>query len=228
MSGFTKLVPEIVASSIWKESSDTRVVWITMIAMKDKDGFVRGDASAISRFANVSAKATAKALEIFQRPDPSSESTVDEGRRVRLVPGGWYIINHSKYRNGDRTEYMREYMRNYRETLSDVQRVNCVNANAMLTSASVSASVSGKKKEYPEDFVAFWSAYPLKVGKFKALKAWNSHKPPLDQCLKTIEAWMAHWKQQGRAYTPHAASWLNAGRWEDEAPAAPRRREVIL
>ena len=38
MSGFTKLVPEIVMSSIWNESPEVRCVWITMLAIKDENG----------------------------------------------------------------------------------------------------------------------------------------------------------------------------------------------
>ena len=38
MSGFTKLVPEIVLSSIWNESPEVRCVWITMLAIKDENG----------------------------------------------------------------------------------------------------------------------------------------------------------------------------------------------
>jgi hypothetical protein len=143
MSGFTKLVPEIIQSSIWSEPSDTRVVWITMLAMKDADGYVRGDCRALARMANVSEKAARVALECFQQPDPSSHTPDNEGRRIAPAPGGWIVLNHDLYRTGDRTEYMREYMRNRR---AKQDAVNIVNINTGLPSASVSASVSGIEK----------------------------------------------------------------------------------
>lgn len=37
MSGFTKLVPEIVMSSIWNESPEVRCVWIAMLATNALD-----------------------------------------------------------------------------------------------------------------------------------------------------------------------------------------------
>ena len=36
-------------------------------------------------------------------------------------------------------------------------------------------------------FDRFWEAYPRKVGKLKAHKAWKKHKPPIDRCLLAIE-----------------------------------------
>ena len=39
---FTKLFSSITASTVWVEDSDTRVVWITLLAMADKKGRVWG------------------------------------------------------------------------------------------------------------------------------------------------------------------------------------------
>ena len=45
MAGFTKLFNTIVSSTIWREDSDTRVVWVTMLAMADRDGHVEASNS---------------------------------------------------------------------------------------------------------------------------------------------------------------------------------------
>jgi hypothetical protein len=42
-------------------------------------------------------------------PDPEDTSKVDDGRRIREVPGGWALTNHSLYQFS--TEERREYWR---------------------------------------------------------------------------------------------------------------------
>ena len=172
MSGFTKLVPEIIQSSIWNEPSDVRIVWITMLAIKDAEGYVRGDASTIARLANVPQEAALAALDLFQQPDPSSCTPDNEGRRIQAAPGGWVVLNHHLYRTGDRNEYMRDYMRNYRKK----KDVNSVNVNVSLPSASVSASASASDAII-EAFEKAWSAYGKYGVKKKALEYWKSLKP---------------------------------------------------
>ena len=71
-------------------------------------------------------------------------------------------------------------------------------------------------------FDQFWQAYPRKVGKRNAQKAFERlqvDKPLLDKMLRQI----AHAKQsrqwQDVQYIPHPATWLNGRRWEDELHA---------
>ncbi len=71
-------------------------------------------------------------------------------------------------------------------------------------------------------FADFWKVYPKKKGKGYALKAWKRLKPTQELCdtiLKAVQAqksWSSWQEGQGR-YIPHPATWLNQGRWEDEA-----------
>lgn len=141
MSGFTKLVPEIVQSSLWNLSSDIRIVWITMLAIKDEEGYVQGDERTIARMANVSIEAASEALRLFQLTDVNSNTPDNEGRRIEHHGGGWIVLNHHLYRTGDRKEYMRNYMRKKRKREKE-ENVNTVNINKVLTSASASASAS--------------------------------------------------------------------------------------
>jgi len=78
---------------------------------------------------------------------------------------------------------------------------------------------NNEKKEdiYTSDFLSFWSAYPRKVGKRAAFKAWNKiNLPTLIVILESIERHkqMDQWKDE--KFIPHPATWLNQGRWEDE------------
>jgi len=79
----------------------------------------------------------------------------------------------------------------------------------------------GIKKEniYPTDFLLFWDAYPRKVGKGTALKAWNSNsRPSIDAILSAIEKQKKSQQWQEIKFIPHPATWLNGRRWDDEVP----------
>jgi len=69
----------------------------------------------------------------------------------------------------------------------------------------------------PDGFEDFWAAYPRKIGKGAARKAWSLAvtKAPCDVIVKACEgyAWTGSEK-----YTPHPATWLNGERWTDERP----------
>ncbi len=71
-----------------------------------------------------------------------------------------------------------------------------------------------------DDFDKFWAAYPKKVSKADARKAWVQTKhlrPDTESLIKTLmdhcrtEQWMAN----GGSYIPYAATWLRGERWED-------------
>ena len=74
-----------------------------------------------------------------------------------------------------------------------------------------------------ELFSRFWKLYPRKVGKDKAEKAWAKIK--LTQALfdEIIAALAKHsvtpgWTKDNGQFIPHASTWLNGKRWEDEVP----------
>ena len=69
-------------------------------------------------------------------------------------------------------------------------------------------------------FDAFWAAYPRKVGKGDARKAFGKVRVELGTLLSAIEAQKAsqQWKRDGGRYIPNPATWLNQCRWEDELP----------
>jgi hypothetical protein len=98
MSGFTKLFSQILDSTIWREDDRTRILWITMLAMVDRDGVVKSSIPGLADRARISIDDCEAGLERFQQADKYSTSQDDEGRRIRPVNGGWLLINHSKYR----------------------------------------------------------------------------------------------------------------------------------
>lgn len=156
MSGFTKLVPEIVESSIWNESPEVRCVWVAMLAKKDKDGYVRGDAKTLARIANVGVEHVEEALRKFQDADESSHTPDNEGRRIAAAPGGWVVLNHEIYRARDEKAEHSEYMRNWRKVRKSVNitdspvnhsEVHVKKSKSHIFHPSVSVSVSGSGRE---------------------------------------------------------------------------------
>ena len=72
-----------------------------------------------------------------------------------------------------------------------------------------------------ELFDLFWGAYPRKVGKDAARRAFEKRKPDralLESMLQalTVARSSRDWTREGGRFIPHPATWLNQGRWQDE------------
>lgn len=111
MSGYTKLFNSILASTVWSEPNDVRIVWITMLAMANKDGIVEGSVPGLAVFARLPIDVTETALARLSSPDPHSRSKEQDGRRIETIDGGWKLINHFKYRQQMSADERREYLR---------------------------------------------------------------------------------------------------------------------
>ena len=75
------------------------------------------------------------------------------------------------------------------------------------------------------EFETFWAAYPRKVGKFAAEKAFQKARArgvTMQDLIQGIERYIAH--KPSYADFCHASTWLNQGRWLDEYETAPKPR----
>ena len=84
------------------------------------------------------------------------------------------------------------------------------------------------KKEYDLFFEQFWQAYPRKVSKQTAYKAFlrlNVTQEILDKMLQAIEVQKKSDQWQDERYIPHPTTWLNGARWNDELPKAKKKYE---
>jgi hypothetical protein len=122
--GYTKLFSEIVMSTVWREKDTTRLVWITMLALRNRHHVVEGSIPGLADCARVSIKACRVALKVLSEPDPDSRSQEQEGRRIEQVDGGWFIINGEKYRRKMSEDERREknaiYQKNHRDRKKSV------------------------------------------------------------------------------------------------------------
>ena len=92
------------------------------------------------------------------------------------------------------------------------------NASQKTTAPSGGLSAAGRER----DFARFWQAYPRKVGKQAARKAFGRVEVPLDRLLEALERQRGdpQWQKENGRFIPHPVTWLNQGRWEDE-PVSP-------
>jgi hypothetical protein len=74
-----------------------------------------------------------------------------------------------------------------------------------------------------ELFARFWALYPRKVSKDAARKAWDKLDLSAELFETMIQALGAQslsvdWTKDNGQFIPHASTWLNGKRWEDEVP----------
>jgi len=227
MSGFTKLVPEIIRSSIWDEPPEIRCVWITMLAVKDADGYVRGTPSSLQRMSNVGMEHVHKALQIFEADDLASHTPDHDGKRIESVPGGWVILNHDLYKARDMNAEHAEYMRNWRKKKDVTKRDSHVKHASVSVSDSV--SVSGVEGESEGEGVGCGIVVPLtpRDGDYeppqKLVDEWATCYPGVDvpQTLREIRAWnLANptRRKTRRGILKHINGWLNKEQCNSRAP----------
>jgi hypothetical protein len=76
---------------------------------------------------------------------------------------------------------------------------------------------------FAERFEEFWQAYPRKVGKPAALKAWKRIRNATPETvIAGVQPWSSSWTAMKTdiKFVPHPATWLNDRRWEDTPAAA--------
>jgi hypothetical protein len=81
---------------------------------------------------------------------------------------------------------------------------------------------------FDDGFSAFWDAYPRRVAKKAAQKAWAKLKlsPAEQQTILDALEWQtrsAEWTHHDGRYIPYPSSYLTGGRWEDAPPRHVQR-----
>lgn len=111
---YSKLHSSIVNSSLWTAPDSVRLLFITLLAMCDRDGYVYGSKAGLQRLANVS-PADIDPWQILTSPDPDSSDRLrnpeNEGRRIEEVPGGFRLLNFEYYRGLRNDDERREQTR---------------------------------------------------------------------------------------------------------------------
>ena len=146
MPGYTKLFSSIITSTIWREPPVVCKVWITMLALADKNGEVTATVPGLADMARVSRCDCEVALKTFLSPDPDSRSKDSDGRRIEEIEGGWELINHAKYRKmtdlEDKKAVNAARQKRYRD-----RKVRNADSNAPLRSVTKSNDIAEAEAE---------------------------------------------------------------------------------
>ncbi len=150
---YNKLFAKILDSSIWLQPTPTRIVWLTLLAVMDQDGFCHFAAIGnLALRARVTAAEARRAVRLLEGPDPESADPDHEGRRIERVPGGWIVLNSTKYRDlvttDVRRQQTRERVRRFRERTAAVR-----SGSAPVTRGNdlVAPSEAGTEADHPVD-----------------------------------------------------------------------------
>lgn len=226
---YNKLFTKILDSSIWLESTPTRIVWLTFIAVMDESGFAQfASVANVAHRARVTLEEAQAAITAFEGPDPDSSDPENNGQRLERVPGGWIVLNAEKHRamvtRALIQEQTRERVRRHRAKKR--------NSNALVTPSeadtraeSETTAVAGEELSSADaDFEAFRRAYPVsrRVGGNAAIRAYVRARKKASQTV--LLAALERQKQSDQWQTPKLVplmtTWLNQERWLQELPSA--------
>ena len=177
MAVYNKLFTKILDSSIWLASDTTRIVWITLIAAMDEDGFCPfATVDNLAARARVELKAAKKAVAELESVEPATATQDDDGRRIERVPGGWIVLNAAKYRRMVTRvvvrEQTRERVRKHRASKRAVTQCNALPLNVTPSEAvsEADAKAGGEGNAPSDSEMIVWegrSYYPSALREMK-------------------------------------------------------------
>lgn len=156
------------------------------------------------------------------------------GRILDLENGKWFIRGFVAFQYGELNDKNPAH-----KSVMKILEKEGIPEGALkgLTRGSVGPKDKDKEKDKAKDlrdndngFTAFYEAYPRKVSRAAAERAWEKLAPAADlraavmaglEAQKAAPRWKALLDKGEKEFIPHPATWLNQRRWEDEVPAPP-------
>jgi hypothetical protein len=190
MAGYTKLFSSIIHSTIWREADHIRIVWITMLAMADRDGVVESSVPGLADASRVTLGECREALAALMAPDPDSRTPDNEGRRIAPIDGGWELLNYNKYREKLSKEQKRaataERVARHRKrkSVTSEQHVTPCNKCNAIAEAEAEADPKAEVDSESDKARAEPAAHTPKVDRFMA-----SFAKPSEGAVELFEAW---------------------------------------
>lgn len=141
------------------------------------------------------------------------------------------LIEQREIHKEQARERQKRFRQNHAKCNAKITRDKRVN-NALTVPNSTVPNIPPTPKgdarsSYDSRFQSFWSAYPKKIGKGDAEKAFLRCKPDdtlLAVMLSAVERQRQceQWRKDGGQYVPNPATWLRQKRWEDEPVQEPK------
>lgn len=82
----------MLLGSLWGFSPQAKILWITMMLMRDEDDRVDAAVCGLAARAHLSTAETEEALAELLAPDPYSECPDFDGRRIEVCDRGWRML----------------------------------------------------------------------------------------------------------------------------------------
>lgn len=154
-----------------------------------------------------------------------------DGREGILFPVFRTTIDRDNKKSAAYSENGKKGGRGNKANESDLKQ-NKANESKM---PNIRRKTQDKDKDKDKDnsaspFESFWAAYPRKVGKQAAKKAFSKVSVPVKTLIDAVNSQKnsEQWRKDNGQYIPNPATWLNQGRWDDvltEAGAQQTKEE---
>lgn len=231
---YNKIFTKILDSSIWLETDSTRLVWLTMIASMDENGFCAFAAPGnVANRARVNLAAATEAIRVLESPDKESADPDNEGRRLDRVPGGWIVLNAAKYREivtrAISQEQTRERVARFRAKKHPVTLGNASVTRGNVSVTPSEADTESETSKHPPkspsadaEARAIYEAYPRHKEPKQAIKAIQKAMKegrPASFLLAATKAYanaVSLWPSDEKQYVPYPATWFNAGSYDED------------
>lgn len=103
------------------------------------------------------------------------------------------------------------------EWMSTAKKKGLTRSKYLLNLIQSSSESESSEKEKEKEFEEFWSLYPLKKAKNNARKSFlRLTKKDKFAIKESLPIHLEYWNGISKQFIPHASTWLNNRRWEDE------------
>ena len=250
-TGFITIYRQMIDWEWYKNSSVKDVFLHLLLTANFADGRFKGQlikrgqcATSLPSLSSETGLSIQQVRTALRHLSATGEITDNANRRYRVITVVKYddyqnLTDKPTYKSTDNQQSTNSQLTDNQQTinrqLTDNQQQ--YNNNNNITKEQCN---KGTIKKEPRDagvedswFSEFWEAYPRKVDKQSAVRAWKKIKPDASLMAKIMEGlrrWKEseQWLKENGQYIPYPATWLNKRRWEDEvkkaAPPAPQRR----
>lgn len=152
-----------------------------------------------------------------------------DGREGILFPVFRTTIDRDNKKSAAYSENGKKGGRGNKANESDLKQ-NKANESKMPNIRHKTQDKDKDKDNSASPFESFWAAYPRKVGKQAAKKAFSKVSVPVKTLIDAVNSQKnsEQWRKDNGQYIPNPATWLNQGRWDDvltEAGAQQTKEE---
>lgn len=222
-SGWVKLYRQTLDNPIVCKDTETFAVWCYLLLMAahkqrkvlfnngvvelDEGQLITGRKTISEKF-YISESKVQRILKLLESEHQIEQQTSSKNRLIS-------IVNWHKYQA---SEHQSEQQVNNERTTSE-QQVNTYKNIRIKELENIEANYTAiQPPKAPHGFDLFWQAYPKKVGKLDAMRAFAKVSVSAETLIAAVERQKrsAQWNRDNGQYIPNPATWLNQGRWEDE------------